>query len=125
AQTWGPLARSWEQAHGRPGPPEESPAGPLVVTRAPGEALPPPPVPRPAAPLIPPAPARPPAPPAPRPLRPLVWFHAAFHLAPLPVGGGGRWLRGPAGGAVLGAVGIACLLAAAALAVADGIGWAR
>jgi hypothetical protein len=54
-----------------------------------------------------------------------VWFNAAFDLGLAPLGPLGRWLQGPAGRTALGAVGIGCLLAAVALAAADGIGWTR
>ncbi len=56
-------------------------------------------------------------------LWPLVGFNAAFDLCLGPWGPIGRWLRGPNGRALLGILGLVCLTAAAALAVADWIGW--
>jgi hypothetical protein len=56
---------------------------------------------------------------------PLVAFNRAFDVFLMPWGHAGQWLRGRAGRNVLGAVGVVCLIAAAVLVVADGIGWAR
>jgi hypothetical protein len=56
-------------------------------------------------------------------LLPLVLFNRAFDLFLLPLGPLGGWLRGRSGRNFLGTLGLACLLAALALAVADGIGW--
>ncbi len=54
---------------------------------------------------------------------PLVAFNRAFDLALMPWGHAGRWLQRPTGRNVLGSVGVLCLAVAAALAVADGLGW--
>jgi hypothetical protein len=56
-------------------------------------------------------------------LLPLVWCNRGFDALTAPLGAPGRWLRGRRGRAALGAVGLLCLAAAAARAVADGIGW--
>jgi len=56
-------------------------------------------------------------------LLPLVWCDRGFDALTAPLGRPGRWLSGRAGRAVLGAVGLLCLAAALARAVADGIGW--
>jgi hypothetical protein len=53
----------------------------------------------------------------------LVWFNRAFDGCLVPLGPVGRWLRRPAGRNLLGAGGVLGLLAAAAVAVADCIGW--
>lgn len=122
----------------------DTPTGPVVVSRpAPFHAPVDPPYPpqgydpRPAAPSgrIAPGPLDAPIPPPPpvvplptgsaRPgvLAPLVWFNRAFDLALVPLGPPGRWLAGPSGRSLLGTVGLLCLAAAAALALADRIGW--
>jgi hypothetical protein len=128
AQTWKPLAERWGQAQPEHTPPPEppivmpprpAPAGPVVMTQTAPE-----PAPAPApAPAPPPRPIAESKPPRPWPLLPLVWFNAAFDVTLLPWGPLGRWLRGPSGRALLGTVGILCLLAAAALVVADRAGW--
>jgi hypothetical protein len=142
AQTWKPLAERWGQAQTDPEPdqdpappptfpPRSSPSGPVVLTQTASELdLPsvsvgrveqvPAPAPQTTA-----APAAAPAtaPSRPWPLLPLVWFNAAFDLVLVPWGPPGRWLRGRPGRALLGTVGVLCLLGAAALAVADGVGW--
>jgi hypothetical protein len=52
-----------------------------------------------------------------------VWFNLAFD-ALLRLGGApGRWFCGRAGRALLATAGVLCLLAAAGLVVADGMGW--
>jgi hypothetical protein len=56
-------------------------------------------------------------------LLPLVWFNLTFD-ALLRLGGlPGRWFCGRAGRAVLATAGLLCLVAAAGLVVADGMGW--
>src|SRR5262249_10207796 len=57
------------------------------------------------------------------PLAPLVWFNRAFDGFLRPLGPAGRWLRRPAGRNLLGLLGLLGLSAAAALALADGLGW--
>jgi hypothetical protein len=71
----------------------------------------------------PPAPVPPKAPPAPLVLWPLIGFNRAFDACLLPLGGLGRWFRGPAGRNALATVGLLCLCAAVALVLADGIHW--
>jgi len=126
--TWGPLAESWQQAQASrgaaPAPPEPQPE---PTPQAP-EAAPPPPIIRPVSGFVQrlPEPSRSEAlaePPVPRWLRPLVWCNRGFDALTAPLGGAGRWLRGRRGRTVLGAVGLLCLAAAVARAVADGIGW--
>jgi hypothetical protein len=67
----------------------------------------------------------PPPPQYPPVLLPVVWFNQAFDLLLLPFGPLGRWFQGRSGRALLGVVGLLCLVAAAALAAADGIDWTR
>jgi hypothetical protein len=138
-QTWGPLAESWHQARGSRPAPEPVPA---AAPPPPPAAVPlPPPAAAPPATIDPGASARsvggPPAvtdptaqttaapvPDEPRnqaALAPLVWFNRAFDVGLIPLGGTGRWLRGPAGRTALGIAGMVCLAAAAALALSGGI----
>jgi hypothetical protein len=128
AQTWGPLAESWQQAQsGRGAPP--APAAPEPASPPPEpEAAAPPPIIRPVSGFVQraPEPIRSEelaAPPEPRWLLPLVWCNRGFDALTAPLGAPGRWLRGRVGRNVLGAVGLLCLAAAVARAVADGIGW--
>lgn len=91
---------------------------------------------------VPPAERRPPALPAPdrrlsprealiasRPptapllLRPILWVNRVFDGLAFALGAPGRWLRRPAGRALLGAAGLLLLAAALALALLDRIGW--
>lgn len=152
AQTWKPLADRWEQSS-RPAdpapapsvviaapqrpqapvfPPRHTPSGPVILTQTAPESQPiVPPPPRPAQPqpaaAQPPKPApaaqEPQAPSIPWPLLPLVWFNAVFDVLLLPWCPKGKLLRGPTGRRLLGVLGVLCLLAAAALAFADGFGW--
>jgi hypothetical protein len=128
--TWGPLAESWQQAQagrGTPAPPrvEAPPPPPAPPAR---EGAIPPPIIRPVSGFVqrlpePTGPEAPGGPPVSRWLLPLVWCNRAFDALTAPLGAPGRWLRGRTGRAVLGAVGLVCLAAAVARAVADGIGW--
>jgi hypothetical protein len=77
-------------------------------------------------------PPRPPLPmPAPRPptgsgwLTPVVWLNRGFDAAVTPLGPVGRWLRQPAGRALVGWTGVLCLAAAAAVLLLDWLGWTR
>jgi hypothetical protein len=79
---------------------------------------------------IPPLPEEPPRsvlPPAPPPLSPwllpLSWCNWVFDRTTTPLGAPGRWLRHPAGRALLGWTGLLCLVIAAGLAVGDALGW--
>jgi hypothetical protein len=128
--TWGPLAQSWQQAQAARGaPPVPPPAAPPAQPPALApEAASPPPIIRPVSGFV----QRRPeptdaealaAPPVSRWLRPLVWCNRGFDALTAPLGAPGRWLRGRRGRTVLGAVGLLCLAAAVARAVADGIGW--
>ena len=127
--TWGPLAESWQQAQaarGAPPGPPDSPSPP-APTPAP-EAATPPPIIRPVSGFVqrqpePTGPEALAAPPISRWLRPLLWCNRGFDALTGPLGAPGRWLRGRRGRAVLGAVGLLCLAAAVARAVAEGIGW--
>jgi len=56
-------------------------------------------------------------------LLPLVWFNCGFDACLDPLGALGRWLQGQAGRTLLGLLGLLLLAAAAALVVAEGIGW--
>jgi hypothetical protein len=129
-------ARSANPSGGRPA--REGPAGPVVVTQAAPPEPPPvaqpiyrPPVAPPGfsspaaqAPTTAPVPAEPAPPPARSSLLlPLVAFNVVFDLFLTPCGPPGRWLKGKSGRNFLGALGVLCLLGAAALAVADGLGW--
>lgn len=126
AQTWKPLAETWEQSKAPP-PPEPRPAhGPRVQTR---EAPPPVVVATSPAPQATP-PTPPPLPPATKPRRPvilwpLVAFNVVFDVFLWPLGPLGTWLKRPAGRSFLGTIGLLCLVAAVALAVADHVGWAK
>jgi hypothetical protein len=134
AQTWKPLAERWGQEQTDPEPDREpvvppptfpsrpASTGPVVLTQTVSE--PEPPAPAAAPPTDIPVTSQPdPAPRRAWPLLPLVWFNAAFDLLLVPWGPAGRWLRRPSGRAFLGIVGILCLLGAAALAIADAVGW--
>jgi hypothetical protein len=55
--------------------------------------------------------------------RPLVWINCAFAAVIALVGPPGRWLTGSTGRTMLGVVGIACLVGAIGLVVADWLGW--
>jgi hypothetical protein len=140
AQTWKPLADRWGQTQApqepapRPSPPpipptRSGPSGPVVTTQTSAEpnlpipATPPSPPPEPAKASEATTAAQEFRPPYPRVLLPLVWFNAAFDLTLMPWGPPGRWLRGRSGRALLGTVGLLCLLGAAALAIADSAGW--
>jgi hypothetical protein len=153
AQTWQPLAQSWQQAAKPaeravtpppvPMPPPTSLAPPPPMRWA--EPAAPPPdylAPQPAAPVaevpaedlfMPPPPAAE-AKPAPQSTAssvfgyalwqwPLVPVNAAFDLLTLPLGPLGAGLRTRAGRYLLAAIGIGCLIAAAALVAADEFGW--
>jgi hypothetical protein len=144
SRTWKPLTEAWQQAQGERGEEEKRGRGeeenrnssavePMVQSQ---EAVDSPlplffsssPLP-----LVPlssqestavPIPTSPAAPEwTPWYLWPFVGFNAAFDLCLWPWGPIGRWLRGPTGRALLGILGLLCLTAAAALAVADWIGW--
>jgi hypothetical protein len=54
---------------------------------------------------------------------PLVWFNRAFDAGLILFGPLGDWLKGPGGRGFLALVGFLCLAGAAALAVADRMGW--
>ena len=143
AQTWQPLAESWRQAHSglpsdalMPHPVPESPVEntpPIEITLpvAPGPVQPVPTPARMAAPLVPAAPAAPrlrltaeDAPSSvPWPLLPLLWFNQGFDACLVPLGAPGRWLCGPGGRQLLGAIGLLSLAAAAAVLAAAGMGW--
>jgi hypothetical protein len=124
AQTWGPLAESWRQARdggsASPAPTQDPPAAAEV---------PPPEPPSPIAPLPLPATDTPADPPVPEPSlsgrfrRALVGFDATFYHGVGKLGSTGRWLARPPGRTFLGVVGVVCLAAAAAFALADGLGW--
>jgi hypothetical protein len=122
--TWGPLAQSWQQAQAARGaPPAPPPAEPPPAPEAA-----PPPIIRPVSGFVqrqpePSGPEALAAPPVARWLRPLFWYNRGFDALTAPLGAPGRWLRGRRGRAVLGAVGLLCLAAAVARAVAEGIGW--
>jgi hypothetical protein len=119
--TWGPLADSWQQAR--------------AAGAAPAEIIPPAPETVPAdhrsEPADDPPPVFAPIPHSPAPahlatpwwLTPAVLFNKLFDLFLLPLGPMGRWLRGRAGRALLGTLGLGSLLAALALALADTFGW--
>jgi hypothetical protein len=150
-QTWPPLAESWHQANGgarpltAPGPipsPRLEPTPPAPVGAASRAA----PEVRRAEPDLPPAlteeaslpalPERTPvsaepqlslsaedAPPAvPAALLPLLWFNQGFDACLAPLGAPGRWLC-ERGRPVLGFIGLACLAAAAAIAISAGMAW--
>jgi hypothetical protein len=68
-------------------------------------------------------PATPPAASRPVVVWPLVAFNVVFDVFLTPWGPPGKWLKGKKGRNFLAAVGFLCLAGAAALAVADGIGW--
>jgi hypothetical protein len=132
AQTWKPLAESWEQSHTAPPPviPPEPPRArtPPVSSSAPPAVIPPTPPHTVGQPVIPPpsvAPRSEVGPSTPVLLLPAVWFNKAFDVCLIPLGPAGRWLQGRAGRGFLGAVGVTALLAAVALAAAEGIGWTR
>jgi hypothetical protein len=59
----------------------------------------------------------------PRPLLPLLWFNQGFDACMEPLGAVGRWLCGSRGRQALGFVGLACLAAAAAIALSTGMAW--
>jgi hypothetical protein len=151
-QTWKPLAESWQQARNTPERPTTSDAAkePAEPRMPPNSPAPPPEarprlrdLPRvtmPAAPRASDAAETPSAesstfptntkpvlpadkPHVPLPALPLVWFNVVFDAFVTPLGPAGRWLKGEGGRSFLGFVGLACLAGAAALAVADGIGW--
>jgi hypothetical protein len=144
-QTWKPLAESWQQARGSvasapssepaprmpPAPPAPPPEARPRLRDLPRATIPlAPPIPEPSVSPPPPAPAaktNPVAAPAEPSVSlaamPLVWFNAAFDVFLLPLGAPGQWLKGRGGRGLLGVVGLLCLAGAAALAVADGIGW--
>lgn len=135
AQTWKPLADTWQQTARTPEPmptlpPEPSlpPNPPAVTVRQETASVFPP--------VIPVAPPEPPAATVPAPpqyvpprrpliLMPVVLFNQTFDLFLWPLGPVGTWLKGRSGRGFLGTVGFLCLLGAAALAVADGLGWTR
>ena len=143
SRTWKPLTEAWEQAQIGRGEEEKSGRGeeerrrpfeePLVQSRESVDS--PFPLfsssPLPVVPLT--VPETKPTPraaaPAPIPewtpayLWPFVAFNVVFDLCLWPWGPIGRWLQGPTGRALLGILGLLCLTAAAALAVADWIGW--
>ena len=142
AQTWQPLAESWRQAHAGmpsaatmptpiPEPPVEN--TPPIEIRLPIAPAPVQPVPPPARMIAPPVetPAEPrlrltaeDAPPSvPRPLLPLLWFNQGFDACLAPLGAPGRWLCGPSGRQLMGAIGLLSLGAATAILVAAGMGW--
>lgn len=56
-------------------------------------------------------------------LRPLVWSNRVFDRFTFALGGLGRWLRRPAGRALLGVSGLLLVAAAVALVVLNRIGW--
>jgi hypothetical protein len=138
ASTWQPLAESWQQANGStPAAAAPPMPNPLRDFTSPREiALPPstPPVPAPV--ITPPAPIQPASTEPPLTLTPddapvetsllllpLVWFNQGFEACLAPLGAPGRWLCGPAGRQILGAVGVLCAVAAAVVAVGAGMGW--
>jgi hypothetical protein len=127
--TWGPLAASWQQAQAARGtPPAPPPADPPPQPPPPAPDAAPPPIIRPVSGFVQrqPEPSGPEAlvaPPVSRWLRPLLWCNRGFDALTASLGAPGRWLRGRRGRAVLGAVGLLCLAAAVARAVAEGIGW--
>src|SRR5262249_7582432 len=63
------------------------------------------------------------APAEPRLLLPLLWFTEGFDACMAPLGTFGRWLCGPSGRQMLGIAGLACLVAAVAVAVSVGMTW--
>ncbi|MFO0876779.1 MAG: hypothetical protein U0840_05345 [Gemmataceae bacterium] len=58
-------------------------------------------------------------------LWPAVLFNATFDVCLLPLGPVGKWFKEPTGRGVLGTIGLLAVVAALALAAADGIGWTR
>jgi hypothetical protein len=56
-------------------------------------------------------------------LLPLLWFNQGFDACMAPLGAFGRWLCSPSGRQMLGIAGLACLVAAAAVAVSVGMSW--
>jgi hypothetical protein len=59
----------------------------------------------------------------PRLLLPLLWFNQGFDACMSPLGALGSWLCGPSGRQMLGIAGLACLVAAVAVAVSVGMAW--
>lgn len=149
-QTWPPLAESWHQANGGVPPlasakPSSSPRLDLTPAQV-GVASRAAPEDRLGSPDLPPArtdevhvpPAQTPAPTVVEPrlslsaedapaavpalLLPLLWFNQGFDACLAPLGAPGHWLRGR-GRPVLGFLGLACLAAAAAIAISAGMPW--
>lgn len=149
AQTWQPLADSWHQANGSAALPTfrlDAPQPAAVPAPLPIESVQrsEPVVEQPARPFqdktsetpIPPAPIAPtPAEPrlsltaedapatVPSVLLPLLWFNQGFDACMDPLGAAGRWLCGSSGRQTLGLAGLACLAAAAVIALSAGMGW--
>jgi len=61
----------------------------------------------------------------PRALLPLLWFNQGFDACMVPLGEMGRWLSGSRGRQMLGLAGLACLVAAAVIALSTGKAWTR
>ena len=61
----------------------------------------------------------------PRALLPLLWFNQGFDACMVPLGEIGRWLSGSRGRQMLGLAGLACLVAAAVIALSTGMAWTR
>ncbi|HEY7310962.1 MAG TPA: hypothetical protein VH643_16480 [Gemmataceae bacterium] len=61
----------------------------------------------------------------PRALLPLLWFNQGFDACMIPLGEIGRWLSGSRGRQMLGLAGLACLAAAAVIALSTGMAWTR
>jgi hypothetical protein len=117
AQTWKPLAESWHQSRDQVSAPTSPYREVPVQTPAPMARQPM-------------APAMPQRPTESNPsqehwgiLLPIVWFNMIFDAFLYPLGPLGTWLRGTNGRGVLGALGFACLLAAAGLAAVTMSGW--
>lgn len=154
-QTWPPLADSWHQAHGVAALPDPQPEPELREFVPPQPTIAPislpiepvqrktpieePPIPEPPVPVNTAPPPSVPAPAAPRlsltvedapvsesrALLPLVWFNQGFDSCMAPLGGVGRWLCSSRGRQTLGLVGLACLVAAAAIVLCTGTAWSQ